>query len=319
MFAHIKNMLENFFKENLIKNSIICFGELVVDCFGNIEQGFVPKFGGAPGNTAIGLRRLGVENIFMHAMVGHDMFGDFLVERLIEEGVSVSGIGRHKNKKTTLAFVSLTDDGQRSFAFYDGAHSYIDESVINPEIFACAKIFHFGSLTQSTEIGFATTARAIDLARKNNLIISYDPNVREALWDDLNKLKQIILKTIDQINILKINEEEALFLTGESDPEKATEVLWKENLELLIVTLGGSGVFYKTKNETATIPTIKVDVVDTTGAGDAFNAGLLAQILKSNKPMKDIIKFASVFASLSTTKKGAVDALPSVAEVLPNL
>lgn len=306
-----------------MKTSIICFGELVVDCFGSMTNGFAPKFGGAPGNTSIGLKKLGISDVHLYATVGNDFFGDFLIHTLKEHGVQTEGVYRHPEKKTTLAFVALTPEGQRSFVFYEGAHPYPSSTIFNESVFAKSAVLHFGSLTQSTSEGQAATERALQLARAHGLLISYDPNVREALWKDLDALRTIIVNTIPRVDFLKINEEEALFLTGTSDPAKAANALWKDSLSLLIITRGAKGAWYKTRSFSGVVETITVDVLDTTGAGDACNAGLLYQIVASGKSFAELtedeirkcVRFAVVFASLSTTQKGAVEALPSQDEV----
>src|SRR3989344_433733 len=300
-----------------------CFGELLVDMIatntGPLEasEGFLKKFGGAPANTAADLAKLGVPVRFM-GKVGDDPFGHFLKGALDENGVDTDSLILSKTEKTTLAFVSLTESGERDFTFYKGAHEAIGPSEVNlPEN---TSLFHFGSLTQTNEAANQATNKLIDQARSMNAIISYDPNIRESLWVDLTKAKEIILATAKKVDILKLNEDEAKILSGKNDISDAVNSLFSNNLEAIFVTIGKEGCYYKTKQNEGFVPVpIKVDPIDTTGAGDAFTAGYIFAINESQKRVSQMskdeletaLKRANIIAALTTTKKGAIDACPS--------
>jgi len=300
-----------------------CFGELLIDMIatntGSLEEseGFLKKFGGAPANTAADLAKLGVPVRFM-GKVGDDPFGHFLKDTLDENGVNTDSLILSKTEKTTLAFVSLTESGERDFTFYKGAHESINPSEVNlPEN---TFLFHFGSLTQTNETANNATHKLIDQARAMGAIISYDPNIRESLWGDLQKAIEVILETAKKVDILKINENEARILSGEEDISKAGNTLFTDNLEAIFITLGKDGCYYKTKeNEGFVSVPIRVRAVDTTGAGDAFNAGYIFAIHKNGKRIQEMTKeelesglrIANIIGALTTTKKGAIDACPS--------
>ena len=310
----------------MIHSSVTCFGELLIDMIsantGSLvdSDGFIKKFGGAPGNTASGLSKLGAPVSFI-GKVGADPFGLFLKDSLNLNGVDTKGLVMSKTDRTTLAFVSLTASGERDFYFYKGAHDTILPSEVS--LPTNTAIFHFGSLTQISVNANKTTEKLMSDAKKQNAIISYDPNIRESLWGDLDRARLIILDTAKKVNMLKVNEVEAQLLSGEADVPMTAKKLYTTNLDILVITHGEKGCYYKTAKYEGAIPAIKVDVVDTTGAGDAFNAGFIYGLYKigkranelSKESLERILTRAVVIGSLTTTKKGAVTAFPTVKEI----
>lgn len=306
---------------------IVCFGELLIDMIstnngGLIDsKGFLKKFGGAPANTAADLAKLGVPVRFI-GKVGDDPFGHFLKATLDENGVDTDSLILSRTEKTTLAFVSLTDSGQRDFIFYKGAHE-----VINPSEVDLPKhtfLFHFGSLTQTNEAINNATQKLIEQAKEIGAIISYDPNIRESLWSNLDRAKKIILDTAKKVDILKLNEDEAGLLSGKDNMSTAGNELFTDNLEVIFITLGEKGCYYKTKEYEGFVPVpIAVKVVDTTGAGDAFNAGYIFAIHKTGNRIPEMTKDelelglrrANLIGALATTKKGAIDACPNAEDL----
>lgn len=304
-----------------------CFGELLIDMIatntGPLQdsEGFLKKFGGAPANTAADLAKLGVPVSFI-GKVGDDPFGHFLKGILDENGVDTDSLILSKTEKTTLAFVSLTESGERDFTFYKGAHEAIQPSEV--DLPKNTFLFHFGSLTQTNETANKATHKLIDQARAMAAIISYDPNIRESLWRDLEKAKEIILDTAKKVDILKLNEDEARLLSGKDDISAAGNTLFTDNLEAIFITLGGKGCYYKTRQYEGFVSVpITVKVVDTTGAGDAFNAGYIFAIYESGKrisqmtdtELKTTLKRANIIAALTTTKKGAITAFPEKSDL----
>lgn len=310
---------------------VCCMGELIVDMIaletGRLEEvsGFLKNFGGAPANTAIGLAKLGVKVGYM-GKVGNDLFGNFLVETLQENYVDISGIVKDDYARTTLAFVSLTKGGERDFIFYrnPGADEQFSSKDIKEKFLTKAKIFHFGSLLQIRNPSKKATEKALKIAKKNKMFISYDPNYRESLWKDKNLAKETILSTISQVSFLKVNEEEIEILTDTKNPERAIERLPVKN-QLIVVTLGKRGCYYHFHGISNYVKGFKVKAIDTTGAGDAFNAGALYGLLpfverkKFNKIDKDeldmIFRQANLIAAITTTKKGAITAFPNLNEL----
>lgn len=308
------------------QQTVVCFGEVLIDMIsltiGDLvaSKGFLKKFGGAPANTAMGLAKLGIPVTFM-GKIGDDPFGHFLKETLENYHVDTHSLVVSGNGKTTLAFVSLGNQGQRDFFFYRGAHE-----AISPDEFSLpnnASILHFGSLTQTNENGRKTTDKLIREAKNMNALVSYDPNIRESLWGSIENARSIILDTREQVDVFKINDEEALTLSKKNNIEDAAEALFTPNLQALFITLGREGSYYKTKNYSGSVSTIKVNPIDTTGAGDAFNAGYIEGILSSayqlseipQTELEQIVRKATIIASLTTTKKGAITAFPTKASI----
>lgn len=310
----------------MTQSTITCYGELLIDMIstntGNLvgSKGFLKKFGGAPANVAMGLAKLNAPVRFM-GKVGDDPFGHFLKNTLEKNKVQTNTLIMSKSEKTTLAFVSLDTDGQRDFFFYRGAHEKIIASEV--ELPANTSILHFGSLTQTNNTAYNATDKLLVQAKNQGTIISYDPNVRESLWGNLNLARDVILATVTKVHVLKVNEVEARLITKEDDITTAAKKLWRPNLDALFITLGQEGCYYKTAQFEGNIPTIDVKVIDTTGAGDAFNAGYLYAVHEAGKPLsafsekelQHALKRATVIASLSTTKKGAISAFPDKATI----
>lgn len=307
--------------------SVTCFGELLVDMIsmttGDLSrsEGFYKKFGGAPANTAAGLAKLGIPVNFM-SKVGDDPYGRFLKHTLENTGVTTTSLIMSKTEKTTLAFVSLTEKGDRDFVFYKGAH----ETITPKEVRLPDKtfIFHFGSLTQTTFDSYRATKSLVKQAKKAKAIISYDPNIRLTLWEDLEKARDIILETAKLVNILKLGEEEAYLLAQTKNLKEAAAKLFLPNLDALFITMGENGCYYKTRAGEDHLPVpIKVKVIDTTGAGDAFNAGCIYEMYTkqksvgamTEKEVRNTLKTAMTIATTTTTKKGAIEAFPSLNEI----
>lgn len=311
--------------------SVLCFGELLIDMIatntGSLTQsdGFLKKFGGAPANTACGLAKLGIPVSFM-GKVGDDPFGQFLKQTLEANHVQTNHLILSNDFPTTLAFVSLTETGERDFVFYKGAHDQINPNEVTlPKDLS---LFHFGSLTQITDMAKKTTDNLLKQAKKQKIIISYDPNIRESLWKNVLLAREVILETAKHVDILKVNEEEALLLTGTKNIEAASKKLFSKNLDALFITLGSKGCYYKTKNFEGLVSSgLSINAIDTTGAGDAFNAGYIYARLREGKKFSDMdqqtlekqLKQANIIAALTTTKKGAITAFPTQKELQKHL
>ena len=308
--------------------TVTSFGELLIDRFSTQKpdgtEQVLDAFGGAPANTALGLAKLDITVNFI-GKIGNDSAGSFLQQILKQHHVDIEGLVVSDTEPTTVAFVALTAKGERSFTFQKGAHATIqpDEVSLPPD----TAIFHFGSLTQIDASAASTTEKLLFQAREVGALVSYDPNVREALWKDLARARQIILETAKKVDMLKVNEEEALLLAQTETIEEAANALFTPNLQLLLITLAERGCYYKTAEFEGIIPALAVNVVDTTGAGDAFNAGVIAGIYRAGKKpqhlsqqeLEDILRRAVVIGSLTTTKKGAITAFPTIQEIETHL
>jgi fructokinase len=228
---------------------------------------------------------------------------------------------------TTLAFVHLSPDGERSFSFYrnPGADMMLEAKEIQEEIIKESNILHFGSISLTDEPARSATFEAIRIAKENGLIISYDPNLRPLLWKSMNHAKKEIKGCLKYADILKISEEELEFITDESDLKKGTNILEQLGISLIFVTRGPKGTYYRYAGKTGSINTYDIKVVDTTGAGDAFLGAALYKLkdlkLSSLKSLtiekvEEIIDFANAAGALTTTGKGAIPSVPSMSEII---
>ena len=318
--------------------SIIAFGEVLID-FTPKENGdtninkipieaFEANPGGAPANLAAVLGSFGLRTSFI-GKVGSDQFGDTLIDVLKGFNVDTSNVIKDPYYNTTLAFVHLDETGDRSFSFFrnNGADTRIVLSDIDLNIFNAAEVFHFGSLSFTDEPIRSTSLDLLDYVDTKDILISYDPNLRDKLWLRLDEAKWWILKGMAYADIVKVSKEELEFLTGKVDIHMAAEELFKQfELKLLIVTLGPEGSFYKTDKKTGIVEGFKNKVVDTTGAGDIFYGSFLYQLKKNAALTKDLdfntldlekmLRFANKAGALSVGKKGAMPSIPKLEEIL---
>lgn len=284
-------------------------------------RAFVKAPGGAPANVAVGLARLGIRAGFL-GKVGDDPFGHYLSGVLEASGVDVSEVRFDAQARTALAFVSLTGAGERDFLFYrnpsaDMRHrpEEVDEAYL-----AGASLLHIGSISLIQEPSRGATLKALQVAAEHDLLVSYDPNLRLPLWPSPDAAREGIRSVWRRAQVIKISEDELEFLTGARDMA-AARTLRHERLRLLVVTRGGAGAWYLTRQGEGEVAGFRVEPVDTTGAGDAFTAALLAGLLEDDaldrdrKALELAIRRANAYAALTTTKLGAIPALSSREEL----
>ncbi len=309
---------------------VVTFGELLID-FVSTESGvslieapaFVKAAGGAPANVAVALARLGVSSGFI-GKVGDDDFGHFLAQTLAGNGVDTSAILFSQEARTALAFVSVKEDGERNFMFYrhPSADMLIRPEEIDAEYIKEARVFHYGSISLISEPSRSATLEALRCARGNGLLISYDPNLRLSLWPSPAEARRGIELGWDFADIIKISEEELDFLAGTQDLERGAHEVFHSELKLLVISRGREGCYFATTKERGYVPGYRVATVDTTGAGDGFVAGLLAGLLEigfqldSSESLFDVLRLANAVGALTTTKRGAIPALPTREKVL---
>ncbi|WP_421663295.1 carbohydrate kinase family protein [Lysinibacillus telephonicus] len=314
-----------------MNQSILCVGECLIDFFSheaNVSlkksQTFIKKAGGAPANVCAAISKLGGEAIFL-GKVGADPFGDFLEETLQSVGVHTNLLVKDSSSPTTLAFVSLGEDGQRDFVFNRGADANLTLDEIPLEIVGAMKIIHFGSATALLTPPFNQTYKEIFTYAKNNrCFISFDPNFRTNLWQGREEeFIKIILNYIPHCDFLKVSDEELFLLTKEDDIQKAVSILHRLGANCIAVTLGKDGTFLSYSGESSTISSIPIKAIDTTGAGDAFVGATLYQLSKLEHPKsisftdwKTIIHFSNKVGAMVCEKMGAIEAIPSLEEVL---
>lgn len=316
--------------------AVISFGEALVD-FTALEtgvplaeaSGFHKHAGGAPANVAVGLSRLGVSAGFV-GKVGRDPFGRFLAQTLKSEGVDLRGLEFTTEARTGLAFIALGEDGERDFSFYrhPGADMFYRPEDMDPTLLQGGVVFHFGSLSLSTEPAVSAAWAWIQEARIADLKISFDPNLRLELFSSPDQAREVILQAARRADWIKLSGAEFHFLTGqEPDPEHPGQIraavrnLFQDRPELLVITLGGDGCLALTPEFDLIEPGFQIEAVDTTGAGDAFTAGLLAGLIGSPQTPPDparlanILREANAAGALTTTGYGVIPALPSRSEV----
>ncbi len=307
-----------------IERDVVACGELLID-FVSTEAGatlaqapaFKKAAGGAPANVAVGVARLGYRAGFM-GQVGDDDFGCFLADTLVESGVDTGGLRFCAAARTALAFVSLREDGERSFMFYrhPSADMLWRPSDVDTHYAASTRIFHFGSISLIGEPSRSATLTALEAARGAGALISYDPNLRLALWPSPEAARQGMLAGWPHADLAKVSAEELAFLTGETDLSTGARALWHDRLRLLVVTCGAAGCVYFTPDGSGALPGFAVTAVDTTGAGDGFVAGMLAGLLDHNlewdkQTLERALRLGNATGALTTTQRGAIPALPS--------
>lgn len=309
---------------------VTAIGEILIDftSVGTSDQGnpiYEQNPGGAPANVLACLSKLGRSTSFI-GKVGADQFGTFL-ERIIKEvGISNDGLVKTREAGTTLSFVHLDDKGDRAFSFYrnPGADLLLKPDELNKQLIDDCQIFHFGSVSLTGEPSRSATLEAVRYAREKGKVISYDPNLRLMLWSSADVAKKQILEAMSMADLVKVSEEELFFLTGKKDLNLGVQELFKcYNLQLVLITLGADGAFAYNKNGFAVRPAYEVDVVDTTGAGDAFTGGFLYKLLQLGKrldellpkEMEEFLTFSNAVGALTTTRRGAITSLPNMAEI----
>jgi len=307
---------------------VCALGELLIDFTesGISSQGnpvMEANPGGAPCNVLAMLEKLGFKTAFI-GKVGDDIFGRQLRNVISEIGIDTKGLITDKTVNTTLAFVHTLPDGDREFSFYrnPGADMMLSESDINPEIIQNSRIFHFGSLSMTNSTCENAVKKAVEIAEDSGSLISFDPNLRENLWKSSGMAKEKICYGLSHCNILKISDNEIIWLTGENNFDKAIKIIReKYNIPLILLSLGKKGSMAYSKSGFAFAPPVNVNTIETTGAGDTFLGCVLGKILRygmkdfSDSELSEILKFANTAASIITTRKGALKVMPELDEI----
>ena len=312
------------------KYDVVAIGELLIDFTenGKSAQGnpvLEANPGGAPCNVLAMLTKLGKKTGFI-GKIGNDMFGDQLEQAVREVGIDTAGLKRDPEVNTTLAFVHTKEDGDREFSFYrnPGADMMITENDLGYSMIEGCRIFHYGTLSMTHEICREATRRAIDTAKDAGAILSFDPNLREPLWKSLDEAREQILYGMGQCDVLKISDNEIVWLTGEEDFDAGAAWIRKRfpNITLILVSVGKEGSRAYMGSMRAEVPAfVQEKTIETTGAGDTFCACILNYILEhglkelTEEQLKEMLTFANGAASIVTTRKGALRVMPSKAEV----
>jgi fructokinase len=311
--------------------AVVCLGEALIDLIAIDGSGpleYSPTFhmapGGAPANVAVTLARLGTSVAFV-GKVGDDPFGRVLCETFAREHVDIRNFVSAPDARTALAFVGSDGSSGRRFVFYHAgmADTLLDTGDLDRERIERAHVFHFGSVTLTDEPSRTATLSAARWARASGCLVSFDPNVRMEVWDSPRSAHEQIEAGVCLADVVKVSLEELEFLTGTLDLESAGRTLRERGPSLVVVTLGADGCFYQTAFASGRVAAPPVTAIDTLGAGDAFVGGLLTCIaandgvlvLEDVDALERSLRFANAVAALTTTRYGAIPALPSRAEV----
>lgn len=311
------------------KYDVTALGELLIDFTENGVSGqgnplFEANPGGAPCNVLAMLTKLGHKTAFI-GKVGDDFFGKQLKEAIEEVGIDSTGLCMDKEIHTTLAMVHTYPDGDRDFSFYrnPGADMMLKESEVKEELIKESKLFHFGTLSMTHEDVRKATKKAIQIAEDAGNIISFDPNLREPLWNSLDEAKEQILYGLSHCHILKISDNEIQWLTGQEDYTDGVKwILERYQIPLILVSMGkeGSRAYYGEKMVEVK-PFIQKNTIETTGAGDTFCGCVLHYICEhglenlTEENLFEMLQFANAAASIITTRKGALRVMPEEKEI----
>lgn len=311
---------------------LCAIGEALIDFIPN-EKGkrlkdvtsFKQVVGGAPANVAATVSKLGGSSILL-TKLGDDAFGDRIVETLSECGIDTQYIKRSHDLDTSLAFVSLSDDGNRDFKFYRKTAADLDyskEDLPFDEIKHCG-IIHFCSVSLVPSKIKEAHRSLIQYALDSNILVSFDPNLRLSLWEDHDALRKTVQEFIEYADLVKLSDEELEFITGKTKIEDALESLFKHRCKAVLYTKGKDGAsLYLCDGRKIEVDGCQVNAVDTTGAGDSFIGAFLYELLHQDEEILSIdtphlqsyLEFANLYAAHTTTKEGALNALASQAEL----
>ncbi len=312
-----------------MKYDITALGEILIDfapagkdSFG--DSRYTQKAGGAPLNLLATAAKAGLKTAFI-GKVGNDMFGKFLKNTVKECGVSDEGICTDKRHNTTLAFVSLSENGDREFSFFRnyGADVFLEKSDIPIKLIEQSAVFHFGSLSLTSEPARSATEFALLTAQRAGCMITYDPNYRAPLWENRKQAVSFMKQYLSFVDILKISKEELLMITGAKKTANAVKAVMSSGVRLVLVTDGPNGAGLYMKDCAFSAPAYPAETIDTTGAGDIFFGSFLSAFLKDGQSLatltpqkaEEYLKFAIKVSALSTEHHGAIASIPDIKEI----
>jgi fructokinase len=309
---------------------IVTLGEVVADVYreempSEVEMPFTARPGGAPANVAVAVAKLGAEAAFV-GRLGEDLFGGFILRALEAEGVDTSAILRQPPPtRTTLAFVEVSENGDREFTFYrsiPAADELLSPEDIEREILLEASFVNFGSIPLIKEPVRSATLRFAELANEMDIPVAFDVNLREHLWESVEVARQTVAPVLDLSSVAKLSDDELSPILGVEDPEEAAEILLDRGVSLVLVSMGGEGAFYATREFVGSLPRFEIDkVVDATGAGDAFLAATLTHLsespgwLSDEATVREAVRRGTAAGALACTDYGAMRALPTREEL----
>lgn len=309
---------------------VVALGELLIDftCQSRDADGYplmAAHPGGAPANYLAALAKFGKKTALL-GKVGEDSFGRLLLSTLEKANIGTEGMVVSEDYFTTLAFVTLDEQGDREFSFArkPGADTQLSFDELKTALIDEARVFHFGTLSLTDEPARSATYKAVDYAKARDKLISFDPNLRPPLWRSLDEAREQMLWGLSMADVVKISDEEAEFLFGLEPQRAAQHILAEFGPQLVFVTRGADGCHFATKSLTGFEKSLEgIKVIDTTGAGDIFGGSAMSALLDTGKAVEQlslselsrITAFACTAAGLSTTRPGGISSVPELAEV----
>jgi fructokinase len=308
---------------------IVGLGEVVADIYrdestSESELPFTARPGGAPANVAVAAARLGEEAAFAGS-VGKDPFGDFILRALEAESVDTAAVRRcEPPTRTSLAFIEISEDGDRSFTFYrsdPAADELFGPEDVSEELLSGASFVNLGSILLIKDPGRTAIHRAAKLAQDLNIPTAFDVNFREHLWPSIEIARETVDPLFDLSTVVKLGDDELSPLLGVKGVEEAAEILIGRGVPLVLISRGAEGAFYATREFSGSVPAFEVEVVDATGAGDAFLAAALVHLsgdpghLSDEERVREATLRGSAAGALACTDYGAMRALPTKDEL----
>ena len=311
---------------------VLAIGELLIDfaCLSTDGDGYPTMAahpGGAPANFLAALQKFGAKTAFI-SKVGDDAFGRMLTGTLEKAGIDARGVQVSGDTFTTLAFVTFDETGNREFSFSrkPGADTRLCKDDIDTALIDDTRVLHFGTLSLTDEPARSATQFAVAYAKEHGKMITFDPNLRKPLWNDLSQAKEQMLWGLHQADVVKISDEEVQFLFPDLSFEAAAEkILADFGVKLVFLTMGKDGCLFKNKTACGTVPGMTgLHTIDTTGAGDIFGGSAVWKLLQAGKApedltdeeLREITRFACISAGLSTTRPGGISSVVSLEEIL---
>ena len=304
---------------------IVALGEVVSDIYrgegsSEVELPFIARPGGAPANVAVAAARLGSEAAFVGS-VGKDLFGDLILRTLEAEGVDTSAVRRcEPPTRTSIAFVEVSG-GDRSFTFYrsdPAADELLSPEDVSEEVLSGASFVNFGSIPLIKDPARSAIHRAVELAEEMDAPVAFDVNFREHLWESTETAREFVDPLLDRSRVVKLSDDEISPLLGTRRAEEAARILLDRGVALVFVSLGPEGALYATKDFSGEVPSFEVEVVDPTGAGDAFLAAALVRLSKGGwdeETVRDAARRGTAAGAIACTDYGAMRALPTKDEL----
>lgn len=310
---------------NTKKYDIICAGEMLIDFTPNsVAFNYTANPGGAPANVAISTARNGLSTAFL-GKLGKDDFGKRLASVLEENNIDLLCPELTEDAITTLAFVTLYEDGDRSFTFArkPGADLLLSKEDVenNVENIKNCNLFHAGSLSLSNDPCRTSIKEAMKLAKESGKLISFDVNYRDSVWENEKECLKEVTDILPSVDLLKISDEELFFVGGE---ENIPTFMKQYDITVVIETLGPNGAKYYFNDTAKTIPGLGTKCVDATGAGDAFWGGFLSRLLmfgilspaEITADMLDTaLQYGNKSGGICVTKPGGIPAIPTAEEI----